>query len=113
MFTNGIQTDGVLRYIDWAISKDFAVMDINVPHYITHPEDTDAYTPRVDERTLQAQIQDLVCYIWDNYLQLYDCVEDIFLMGVGNAYLGIKMLLIYRCMCPSLLLPAPYHHKRY
>jgi hypothetical protein len=32
------QTDGVSRYIDWAISKDFGVIDINVPHYITHPE---------------------------------------------------------------------------
>jgi histone deacetylase 6 len=39
-----------------------------------------------------------MCYIWDNYLQLYDSVEDIFLMGVGNAYLGIKMLLINRRM---------------
>ncbi|KAJ4306848.1 Histone deacetylase hda1 [Collariella sp. IMI 366227] len=93
---NAWVTDGVTRYIDWAVSKDFGVIDINVPHYITHPEDTDAYTPRADERALQAQIQELVCYIWDNYLQLYDNVEDIFLMGVGNAYLGIKMLLINR-----------------
>lgn len=37
-----------------------------------------------------------MCYIWDNYLQLYDSVEDIFLMGVGNAYLGVKVLLINR-----------------
>ncbi|KAL2135854.1 hypothetical protein VTI74DRAFT_6617 [Chaetomium olivicolor] len=93
---NAWVTDGVTRYIDWAVSKDFGVVDINVPHYITHPEDTDAFTPRADERTLQAQIQELMCYIWDNYLQLYDNVEDIFLMGVGNAYLGIKMLLINR-----------------
>lgn len=33
----GRQTDGVTRYIDWAISKDFGVIDVNVPHYITHP----------------------------------------------------------------------------
>lgn len=42
-----------------------------------------------------------MCYIWDNYLQLYDGVEDIILMGVGNAYLGIKMLLINRRTSPS------------
>jgi len=39
-----------------------------------------------------------MCYVWDNYLQIYSGVEDIFLMGVGNAYLGIKVLLINRGM---------------
>jgi histone deacetylase 6 len=47
-----------------------------------------------------------MCYIWDNYLQLYDSVEDIFLMGVGNAYLGIKVLLINRRTFPPTL-PNP------
>jgi histone deacetylase 6 len=70
-------------------------VDANIPHYITHPEDLDAFTPRATERTLQQQIQELVCYIWDNYLQLYD-VEELFLLGVGNAYLGIKVLLTSR-----------------
>lgn len=43
---------------------------------------------------------ELVCYIWDNYLQLYDQADEIFLMGVGNAYLGIKTLLTGRCKPP-------------
>lgn len=37
-----------------------------------------------------------MCYVWDNYLQLYDGVEDFVLMGVGNAYLGVKVLLLNR-----------------
>ncbi|KAK3297738.1 histone deacetylase A-like protein [Chaetomium fimeti] len=93
---NAWVTDGVTRYVDWAVQQGFGVIDVNVPHYITHPEDMDAFTARADERTIQAQVQELMCYIWDNYLQLYDTVEDIFLMGVGNAYLGIKVLLINR-----------------
>lgn len=72
-------------------------MDANVPHYITRPQDIDAHTPRADEKTLQRQIQELVCYIWDNYLQLYE-VEDLFVVGVGNAYLGVKILLTNRGM---------------
>lgn len=71
-------------------------------------KDTDAFTARADERTIQAQVQELMCYIWDNYLQLYDTVEDIFLMGVGNAYLGIKVLLINR-RTPSISLPPNPH----
>jgi histone deacetylase 6 len=51
--------------------------------------------PRNPESALQAQVQELMCYLWDNYLQLSDA-EDIFLLGVGNAYLGVKMLLINR-----------------
>lgn len=62
------------------------------------PQDTDPYTQRTDERAMQLQIQELVCYIWDNYLQLWDNVEEIFLMGVGFAYLGVKTLLISRGM---------------
>jgi histone deacetylase 6 len=49
----------------------------------------------VAERDLQQQVTSLVCYLWDNYIQMYEA-EDIFLMGVGNAYLGVKMLLINR-----------------
>ncbi|KAK4461160.1 histone deacetylase clr3 [Cladorrhinum samala] len=88
-------TDGVMRYIEWAISKDFGVMDINVPHYISRPEDSEPYTSRSDEAALGAQLRELTCYLWDNYLQLFD-VEDLFLIGVGNAYLGVKTLLINR-----------------
>lgn len=87
-----LQLDGVLSYVDWGTKHDFGIVDANIPHYITHPEDLDAFMPRATERSLSQQIQELVCYIWDNYLQLYD-VEELFLVGVGDAYLGVKLLL--------------------
>ncbi len=37
-----------------------------------------------------------MCYLWDNYLQIWDRADDIFLMGVGTAYLGVKVLLMAR-----------------
>ncbi len=48
------------------------------------------------EKDLAKQLQEIVSYLWDNYLQLMDNVEEIFLMGIGNAYLGIKLLLMNR-----------------
>ncbi|KAK4171349.1 putative histone deacetylase A [Triangularia setosa] len=93
---NAWVSDGVTKYIEWAINNEFGVIDINVPHYITRTDDTEHFTPRMDEKTLQVHLQELMCYIWDNYLQLYDGADDIYLMGVGNAYLGIKVLLINR-----------------
>ncbi|TGJ80707.1 hypothetical protein E0Z10_g8063 [Xylaria hypoxylon] len=87
--------NGVMSYVDWGHENDFGIVDANIPHYITHPEDLDAFMPRATERSLQQQIQELVCYIWDNYLQLYD-VEELFLLGIGDAYLGVKVLLTSR-----------------
>ena len=85
------------QYVQWANENGFGVVDANVPRYITHPEDMDPHMPPADEKTLQEQIRELVCYIWDNYLQLYD-FEDLFLLGVGNAYVGVKTLLTFRGM---------------
>ncbi|KAG6113953.1 hypothetical protein E4U13_003550 [Claviceps humidiphila] len=70
-------------------------MDVNVPAYTTGEEDMDSYIPGYKDRALQDQIQQLACYLWDNFLQLYE-TDEIFLMGVGNAYLGVKALLINR-----------------
>lgn len=89
--------DGVTQYIDWAVSNKFGVMDVNVPsHITTEPDNTaDPYLAPPPEYELQRQVTSLVCYLWDNYLQLYEA-PDIFLMGVGEAYLGVKVLLINR-----------------
>lgn len=51
--------------------------------------------PIADEKKQEAEIQEVVCFLWDNYLQLWDS-EHIFIMGVGNAYIGVKMLLLNR-----------------
>lgn len=101
----GQQTEGVSEYIDWAVKNNFGVMDINIPRYVSKPEDMDHHIQPYDERTLQKHVEDLMCYLWDNYLQMYE-VEDLFLVGVGIAYLGIKMLLITRGKI-SLIFPLP------
>jgi histone deacetylase 6 len=65
-------------------------------------QDSEFYIPRAEEHSLQHQIQELICYVWDNYLQVSEATivdpPEIFLMGVGNANLGIKVLLISRGM---------------
>ncbi|KAL1900896.1 Histone deacetylase hda1 [Sporothrix stenoceras] len=95
---NSWMNDGVMSYIDWAIGQGFGVIDINVPHYNTQPEDntSESFIPRISEEVMQSQIQELVCYIWDNYLQISESAQQIFLLGVGNAYLGVKVLLVNR-----------------
>ncbi|CAK7203248.1 Histone deacetylase hda1 [Sporothrix eucalyptigena] len=93
---NSWMNDGVMPYIDWAVEQGFGVIDINVPHYNSQPEDNESFNPRISEEIMQSQIQELICYIWDNYLQISESAQQIFLLGVGNAYLGVKVLLVNR-----------------
>ncbi|KAI0137186.1 hypothetical protein BJ170DRAFT_678041 [Xylariales sp. AK1849] len=99
---NGFIMDGVTSYIEWAHKNGFGIIDANVPHYITHPEDIDSFIQGADEKMLSSQIKELMNYIWDNYVQLFDA-EDLFLMGVGNAYLGVKLLLTERRKYPVFI----------
>ncbi|KAK9476928.1 hypothetical protein V1514DRAFT_310388 [Lipomyces japonicus] len=77
--------DGVLKYIDWAVSRNFGVVDVNAPHLFTDQEDDN----------VQTTLQDLCIYIWDNYLDLSDAKSIVFL-GVGDGCAGMIYLLGHR-----------------
>lgn len=59
-------------------------------------QENEPFVARINEEMMQSQIQELICYIWDNYLQISEASPEIFLLGVGNAYLGVKVLLVHR-----------------
>ncbi|TVY27665.1 Histone deacetylase [Lachnellula hyalina] len=92
---NAFMGDDLMPYIDWAIENGFGVVDVNIPQHVTSPQDEEAYIPRPQEPAKEQQSKELLCYLWDNYLQLNDSAS-LTLMGVGDAYLGIKQLLISR-----------------
>lgn len=98
-----MQGDDLMPYIDWAIENGFGVVDVNIPQHVTSPQDEEAYIPRPQEPAKEQQSKELLCYLWDNYLQLNDSAS-LTLMGVGDAYLGIKQLLISRGISPLFLL---------
>ncbi len=56
---------------------------------------------------MQEQTKELLCYLWDNYLEIHSN-SSITLMGVGDAYHGVKQLLISRGTSPfpSSLVPS-------
>lgn len=89
------QGDDVLPYIEWATSKGFGVIDVNMPKHISSPDDEQPFIPKSLEQEIQQKSKDLLCYLWDNYLQLNDSAS-LTLMGVGDAGLGIKQLLTAR-----------------
>lgn len=50
----------------------------------------------------------LMPFLWDNYLEL-SAADDIFLIGVGKAYAGIKELLLARCKYPCVFSESSHH----
>ncbi|KAL2066696.1 hypothetical protein VTL71DRAFT_2768 [Oculimacula yallundae] len=92
---NAFVTDGLMPYIDWAIKHQFGVMDINIPQHISEVKDTDPWAEKSSETVMARQLKELLCYLWDNYFEL-NPDASLMLMGVGDAYFGIKQLLISR-----------------
>jgi histone deacetylase 6 len=65
------------------------------------------YVAPVGEDELILKMAELVCYLWDNYLEGYES-NDIAVMGVGYSYLAVRMLLTNRGIAFSLLSsPSP------
>ena len=66
-----------------------------MPHHISQPTDTDPFIPKATDNAVQERTKELLCYLWDNYFEI-NPNSSITLIGVGDAYLGIKQLLISR-----------------
>ncbi|ODQ53166.1 hypothetical protein SAICODRAFT_19094 [Saitoella complicata NRRL Y-17804] len=82
--------DSGSMYIDWAVSNGHAFVDVNVPAMISGPEN--------EGYNIRQATKDLCLYLWDNYLELADA-KDIIFIGVGEGYPGIVHLLQNRsCM---------------
>lgn len=85
-------TDTTKRYIDWAISNDFQVIDVNVPKIVA-VEDVEVGYLRSDHSAVRMQqTRELAGYLWDNYIEPNDATQ-VFFMGVGDPYLGLVDLL--------------------
>ncbi|KAI9785484.1 MAG: Histone deacetylase hda1 [Geoglossum umbratile] len=115
--------DSVKIYTRWAIDKGYAVIDVNIPQFLTGIEDSDSdasrgkarsrrsksvseFDPMKDSRDLRKRSAEVirnceeVCiYIWDNYLEL-STAKNLIFFGVGQAYLGVLNLLNSR-ECPE------------
>ncbi|QSZ32676.1 hypothetical protein DSL72_002255 [Monilinia vaccinii-corymbosi] len=99
---NAYVLDPIPEYIEWAIANEIGVMDINIPmNSDPFPSATSSYPPRPTGLELESQMKDLVCYIWENFIDLYES-ENIMLMGVGDAYLAVKQLLTSRDCRPRI-----------
>ena len=92
--SNVCQAADNFPYIDWAIENNFGVIDVNFPKEVPKGN-VEPFLENSSEQDIQAQFQELLSYLWDNHLQI-NPNAPIILLGVGDAYLGIRQLLTSR-----------------
>ncbi|KAL0633314.1 Histone deacetylase hda1 [Maublancomyces gigas] len=106
---NALLEDVGNMYIDWAVNKGFAVLDVNIPQALTMEDVRTPYLLGVGtgnllkkgelakkrEYDMMKQTEEICVYLWDNYIEIADA-RNIILMGVGDAYVGILYLLANR-----------------
>ncbi|KXT04602.1 hypothetical protein AC578_8689 [Pseudocercospora eumusae] len=79
-------TDVVKTYIDDAVKRGFAVIDVNLPKHVSdRGSDPHQYQEidSIESRTKEAT--QLLTYIWENYIELNDSTH-IFLMGTNTGH---------------------------
>lgn len=91
-------TDVTKRYIDWAIENDFQVIDVNIPRVVAVEDPNIGFTKSDNSVVRAQQTRELASYLWDNYIEPNEATQ-VFLMGVGDAYLGLVDLLSHNENC--------------
>ncbi|KAJ5837143.1 Histone deacetylase superfamily [Penicillium robsamsonii] len=85
--------DSLTEYVKWIVGKGYAVIDVNVPKHVSREAAAGQY--KGDDEDRPSATEELAGYLWDNYIDANQATE-IFLLGVGNAFLGVSNLLMNR-----------------
>lgn len=78
------------------------MIDINFPQHHITAELNKPFNRKSSEETLSAQTKELLCYIWDNYLET-NSNASVSILSVGDCYTGVKQLLTSRGAISMLL----------
>ncbi|KAJ5146545.1 Histone deacetylase superfamily [Penicillium bovifimosum] len=87
--------DALKEYVKWAAKKGYAVIDVNIPKHATREGAADQFKSVSEDEDRSAATEELAGYLWDNYIDAHHATE-IFLLGVGNAFVGVVNLLMNR-----------------
>jgi len=84
--------DAAKEYIGWAIAEGFAVIDVNMPSFVTGTDRDLSYQDEDSILQRNASAEELSIYLWENYIETSDA-SQIFFLGIGDAFHGLVHLL--------------------
>ncbi|CAL9729994.1 histone deacetylase Hda1p [Monosporozyma unispora] len=78
--------DSSLEFINWTMEKDYGLIDINIPQSLI---EQDNYSAIITS-------QEVLCFMWDNYIKYFEPSTKISFVGIGDACAGVVHLLGHR-----------------
>ena len=78
--------DNGLPFIKWAVKRNYGVIDVNIPQALFEQ----------DNYSAMITAQEVLLYLWDNYIKFSTNVAKIAFIGIGDASSGIIHLLGHR-----------------
>ena len=84
--STSLVVDSGAEFIKWGLERKYGIMDINIPQSLFEQEN---YTAVLTS-------QEILIYIWDNYLKFFPSLTKVAFIGIGDASAGIVHLLGHR-----------------
>lgn len=84
--STSIIVDSSLDFVKWSISRGYGVIDVNIPQSLF---EQDNYSAMITS-------QEVILYLWDNYVKYFPSLSKVAFVGVGDSYSGIVHLLGHR-----------------
>ncbi|SCW01956.1 LAFE_0E10968g1_1 [Lachancea fermentati] len=84
--STSIIVDNAIDFIKWANSRKYGVIDVNIPQSLLEQDNYSAVITA----------QEVVTFLWDNYLKYFPSLLKVAFIGIGDAHSGIVHLLGHR-----------------
>ena len=78
--------DNSIKLVNWSLERRYGVIDVNISQVLFEQSD---YSGGVSS-------QEILIYLWDNYLKFFQNLQKVAFIGLGDAYSGIVHLLGHR-----------------
>ncbi|CAI4052014.1 hypothetical protein SUVZ_14G3000 [Saccharomyces uvarum] len=84
--SSSVVIDNCLDFIKWGLDRKYGIIDVNIPLTLF---EADNYSGMITS-------QEVLIYLWDNYIKYFPAVAKIAYIGIGDSYSGIVHLLGHR-----------------
>lgn len=84
--SSSVVIDNCLDFIKWGLDRKYGIIDVNIPLTLF---EADNYSGMITS-------QEVLIYLWDNYIKYFPAIAKIAYIGIGDSYSGIVHLLGHR-----------------
>ncbi|CAI4050276.1 histone deacetylase HDA1 SKDI_14G3010 [Saccharomyces kudriavzevii IFO 1802] len=84
--SSSVIIDNCIDFIKWGLDRKYGIIDVNIPLTLF---EADNYSGMITS-------QEVLIYLWDNYIKYFPNVAKIAFIGIGDSHSGIVHLLGHR-----------------